>query len=128
MKPILTLFAYDTRLKLRDLTAEEGDMYQAMLDTFNAAEREYGVVEGAVFDHDGLVYAQARDLQDELPVTVTLSPYHFRKLKALAAAKNLSTREVLEALLDAQPSPSEITRLVPAHLMNQVTQAPPFPH
>lgn len=113
MKSTLTLFAYDTREKLRDLAPDEGDIYQAMLDTFNAAEKEYGVVEGRIFGHEGLVYAQPSDLEDELPVTVTLSPYHFRKLKAIAAARHMTTREVLEALLDAQPSPSEVTRTVP---------------
>lgn len=126
MKPTLTLFAYDTRQKLRDLTPDEADVYQAMLDTFNAAEKEYGVVEGGVFGESGLVYAQASDLEDEMPVNVLMSPYHFRKLKAIAAARGLTTRAVIESLLDAQPSPSELTRLVPAHQMNHVTQNPPF--
>jgi hypothetical protein len=111
----LTLFAYETRKKLRELTADEADIYQAMLDTFTAAEKEYGVVEGRIFGIEGLVYAQGSDLNDEQPVTIVLNPYHHRKLKAIAAAQGMTTTQVLESLLDSQPSPSEITRAIPRH-------------
>lgn len=36
----LCLFSYETRQPLRELTPEEQDMYQAMLDTYSPAERQ----------------------------------------------------------------------------------------
>lgn len=99
------LFDHATRRRLRELTPEEQATYQALLDTFNAAEREHGVVDGRIFGHEGSVYALEVGMDRNVTVSVTLSIQTQRRLRALAAAADQTPDAYLEALIEAQPAP-----------------------
>jgi hypothetical protein len=97
------LYSYDTGQALRELSADEWTLYQALLDSYTPAAKEHGVVEGHLFGVQGLVFARREG--EDLPrqVVLSLSPIAHERLFALADANGISPQAVVEFLLMRHP-------------------------
>jgi predicted DNA-binding protein len=109
----ILLVSYDSKQELRELSADEYKMYVALLDSSTPAAKEHGVVEGAIFGVEGLVFVRREGDPREVEVSLRLPAEVRQKLLSLAKAVRLTPAEYLEHLLEEQPLP-DMQRTVPA--------------